>query len=83
MALGAVSALKAANKSDAVLVVGFDNISAVHDLVKEGKILATADQLADQLANFGIEYALEMLAKKGTPADRETPVQLITKETIK
>jgi len=83
MALGAVSALKAANKSDAVFVVGFDNISAVHDLVKEGKILATADQLADQLANFGIEYALEMLAKKGTPADRETPVQLITKETIK
>ena len=83
MALGAVAALKAANKTDAVLVVGFDNISAVHDLVKEGKVLATADQHADQLAVFGIEYALEMLAKKGTPADRETPVDLITAENLK
>jgi len=83
MALGAVAALRAANKSDAVSVVGFDNISAVHDLVKEGKVLATADQHGDQLAVFGIEYALEMLAKKSAPSDRETPVDLITKETIK
>jgi ribose transport system substrate-binding protein len=83
MALGAVAALRAANKADTVYVVGFDNISAAHDLVKEGKILATADQHADQLAVFGIEYALDMLAKKGTPADHETPVDLITKETIK
>jgi len=83
MALGAVAALKGANKSDAILVVGFDNISAVHDLVKEGKVLATADQHGDQLAVFGIEYALDMLAKKGTPADRETPVDLITSETLR
>jgi ribose transport system substrate-binding protein len=83
MALGAVAALKAANKTDSVFVVGFDNISAVHDLMKEGKVLATADQHADQLAVFGIEYALEMLAKKGTPADRETPVDLITAENLK
>ena len=83
MALGAVAALKAANKTEAVLVAGFDNISAVHDLVKEGKVLATADQHGDQLAVFGIEYALEMLAKKGAPADRETPVDLVIAETLK
>jgi len=82
MALGAVAALKAANKADSVLVAGFDNISAVHDLVKQGKVVATADQHADQLAVFGIEYALEMLVRKGAPADRETPVDLITAETI-
>jgi len=83
MALGAVAALKAANKADSVLVAGFDNISAVHELIKEGKVVATADQHADQLAVFGIEYALEMLAKKGAPADRETPVDLITAESAK
>jgi ribose transport system substrate-binding protein len=82
MALGAVAALKAAGKSDQVLVVGYDNISAVHQLLKEGKILATADQHAGQLAVFGIEYALEMIQKKGTPADRETPVDLVTTETL-
>ncbi len=82
MALGAVAALKAANKADSVIVAGFDNISAVHDLVRQGKVVATADQHADQLAVFGIEYALEMLARKGAPADRETPVDLITAETL-
>jgi len=82
MALGAVAALKAAGMSDAVLVVGFDNISAVQELVKSGKVLATADQHADQLAVFGIEYALEMLRSQGAPADRETPVELITAGTL-
>jgi len=79
MALGAVAALKSAGMEGKVLVVGFDNISAVHDMVKDGRILATVDQHADQLAVFGIEYALEMLKTKGTPDDRETPVDLITK----
>lgn len=82
MALGAVAALRAAGKADQVLVVGYDNISAVQQLLNEGKILATADQHADQLAVFGIEYALEMFRNQGTPADRETPVDLITAETL-
>jgi ribose transport system substrate-binding protein len=70
MALGAVAALRGAGKAEQVLVVGYDNISAVQQLLKEGKILATADQHADLLAVFGIEYALEMIQKKTTPADR-------------
>ena len=82
MALGAVAALRGAGKSDQVLVVGYDNISAVQQLLKEGKILATADQHADQLAAFGIEFALEMVQKKATPIDRETPVDLVTAETL-
>ncbi len=83
MALGAIAAIKAAGKSDDILVIGFDNISAVQRLLKEGKILCTVDQHADKLALYGIEYALEMLKGKGTPSDRETPVELITVETLK
>ncbi len=83
MALGAVAALRGAGKAEQVLVVGYDNISAVQQLLREGRILATADQHADQLAVFGIEYALEMIQKRSTPGDRETPVDLITAETLK
>jgi len=79
MALGAVAALRAAGKASQMLVVGYDNITAIHSLLEEGKVLATADQHADQLAVFGIEYALQMMQKKGTPEDRETPVDLVTK----
>jgi ribose transport system substrate-binding protein len=82
MALGAVAAIKAAGKSKDVQVIGFDNISAVQKLLKEGSILCTVDQHADKLAVYGIQYALEMLKKKGMPADRETPVDLITAKDV-
>jgi len=80
MALGAVAALRAAGKSGQVLVVGYDNISAVQALLKEGKVLATADQHADQIAVYGIEHALDLLRTRSAPADRETPVDLVTAE---
>jgi len=83
MALGAVAALKAAGRGGDVLVVGFDNISAVQQLVREGKVLCTVDQHGDQLAVYGIEYALEVLKTKKAPEDRETPVDLVTAETLK
>ena len=83
MALGAVAALRAAGKADRVLVVGYDNISAVQQLLREGKMLATADQHADRLAVFGIEYALSMLQEKRSPADQQTPVDLVTVESLK
>jgi ribose transport system substrate-binding protein len=82
MALGAVAALRAAGKASQVLVVGYDDIGAVRELVREGKILATADQHADRLAVFGIEYALETLKTKSATADRETPVDLVTAASL-
>ncbi len=78
MALGAVAALRAAGRLASVKVIGFDNITAVAQLVRSGDVAATVDQHAGELAVFGIEYALEILHAKGTPADQETPVTLVT-----
>ncbi|MCY2998880.1 MAG: sugar ABC transporter substrate-binding protein [Planctomycetota bacterium] len=79
MALGVMAAIKAANKTDTVQVVGFDNISAAQEAIRQGKMLATADQHGDQLAVYGIELALKLLQDpKSIPEDRETPVDLIT-----
>lgn len=82
MALGAVASVREAGKQDSLYVIGFDNIAATQRLLKEGKILCTVDQHADKLALFGIEYALEMLKGNAQPADKETPVDLITAETL-
>jgi len=79
MALGAVSAIQAAGKAGAVLVAGFDNISAIRPLLEKGQVVATADQHADQLALFGIEAALKILKGEAPPADQTTKVDLITK----
>jgi len=73
MALGAASAIQAAGKKDQVLLVGFDNIQAARRLLKEGRLLATVDQHADQIAINGIKYALAILK-----TDQETPTDLKT-----
>lgn len=77
MALGAVAAVTAAGR-DEVKVVGFDNISAIQPMLADGRVLATADQHAGDLAVFGIETALNILAGNAAPADRTTTVDVIT-----
>ncbi|HTL56503.1 MAG TPA: sugar ABC transporter substrate-binding protein [Candidatus Limnocylindrales bacterium] len=79
MALGAAAAIQAGRKSGKVLVVGFDNIGAIRPMLRDGRVVATADQHADQLAVFGIEAALKILKGEGPPADQTTAVDLITK----
>jgi ribose transport system substrate-binding protein len=77
MALGAAAAVRQAGKTGQVYVVGFDNIAAVRQLLQDGRVLATADQHADRLAVYGIEYALRILRGEAQPQDRQTPVDLI------
>ena len=83
MALGAVAAVKAAGKTGKVFVVGYDNIQAIHPMLKDGRVLATADQFAAKQAVFGIEEALKAIKNKTPqaqmPAEVKTDVVLITK----
>jgi len=78
MALGALAAVKAAGRVD-IQIVGFDNITAVQQAIRDKQLLATADQHGDQLAVYGIEYAMQSVEEKKTViTDRETAVDLIT-----
>lgn len=82
MALGAVSAVRAAGKTGQVQVVGYDNINAIKPMLKDGRVLATADQYAAKQAVFGIEAALKMLKDEKPQVDADnviqTPVELVT-----
>ncbi|WP_278441070.1 sugar ABC transporter substrate-binding protein [Pseudomonas oryzihabitans] len=81
MALGAVSAVRAAGKKGQVQVVGYDNIKAIHPMLKDGRVLATADQFAAKQAVFGIEAALKLVKGEPTGAKDgviESPVELVT-----
>jgi len=82
MALGALAAVKAAGREGQVLIVGFDNISAIQEAIKNGEVLATADQHAGELAVYGIEYALQIVREGLEPGDRETPVDVVTAERV-
>lgn len=83
MALGAAAAVKSSGRTGEIMIVGFDNIAAVQELIRQGKVVATADQHADQLAVFGIETALRILEDPSAiPADVETPVDLVTADSL-
>jgi ribose transport system substrate-binding protein len=86
MAIGAVSAVRAAGKQGKVYVVGYDNIGAIKPMLKDGRILATADQYAAKQAVFGIDTALKAIAEHKKQADLssvvETPVDLVTKAGV-
>jgi ribose transport system substrate-binding protein len=80
MALGALAAVKSAGGAGSVLIIGFDNITAIQSAIKDGSILATVDQHADQIAVHGIELALKLLRRETNVADVATPVDLVTAE---
>lgn len=83
MALGAIAAAKSVGRTDDLLIVGFDNIAAVQTAIRDGKVLATADQHGDALAIYGIKTALSLIADENVEVvDVETPVDLVTKETL-
>ncbi|WP_341315530.1 sugar ABC transporter substrate-binding protein [Paraburkholderia sp. IMGN_8] len=83
MAIGAVSAVRAAGKQGKVMVVGYDNIGAIKPMLKDGRVLATADQYAAKQAVFGIDTALKALNEHKKQSQLsgvvETPVDLVTK----
>ena len=82
MALGAASAVGMARREKEIVIAGFDNISSVHPLIEAGTVIATVDQFGDQLAVFGIEYAIEALESGAELEDRETLLELVTAETL-
>ncbi|WP_322043449.1 sugar ABC transporter substrate-binding protein [Paraburkholderia sp. J67] len=83
MAIGAVSAVRAAGKQGKVFVVGYDNIDAIKPMLKDGRVLATADQYAAKQAVFGIDTALKAIKEHKKQSELsgvvETPVVLVTK----
>ncbi|KAF1029528.1 MAG: D-allose-binding periplasmic protein [Burkholderia plantarii] len=84
MAIGAVSAVRAAGRQGKVKVVGYDNINAIRPMLQDGRVLATADQYAAKQAVFGIDTALKALAAHKKQSEMsgvvETPVDLVVRK---
>ena len=80
MALGVVRAIEAAGKSGQIEVVGFDNIGACQDLIKEGKMLATVDQFGPEMAANAIKVGFRILSGETISGWEKTPVVVVSKE---
>lgn len=72
MALGAIRAVQAANKS--VLIVGFDGTDDGVKAVKSGKLAATIAQQPALIGALGVQTADKVI--KGEPVEAQIPVPL-------
>jgi ribose transport system substrate-binding protein len=83
MALGAVRAIEAAGKGGQIQVVGFDNIGACQELIKEGKMLATVDQFGPQMAENAIKVGLRIRNGEKISGWVRTPVAVVSQADLK
>jgi ribose transport system substrate-binding protein len=82
MALGVVKAIDAAGLSGKIDVVGFDNIPAIQDLIKQGKVLATIDQFGPDMAKNCIETGFRKINGEDLNGWIKTPVKLVTAQDL-
>jgi len=76
MAIGVEKALTAAGRQD-VLIVGFDNVPAVQELIRRGRVLSTVDQFGPQMAANAIKIGLRILKGEKLKGWVKTPVKII------
>lgn len=72
MALGAVKALKAANKN--IMVIGFDGNADAEAAIKSGEMTATIAQQPTLMGELGVEQASKI--SKGESVEKQVPADL-------
>lgn len=83
MAVGVEKAVAAAGKTGKIQIVGFDNIGAVQELIKQGKVLATIDQFGPEMAANAIKVGFKIMKGEKLAGWQKTPIELVTKENVK
>ncbi len=83
MAVGVVKAIEAAGKIGKIDVVGFDNIGACQQLIKEGKMLATVDQFGPEMAANAIKVGFRIKGGEKLSGWVKTPVQVVSAKDLK
>jgi ribose transport system substrate-binding protein len=65
-----------------IQIVGFDNIGAVQELIKQGKCLATIDQFGPEMAANAIKVGFRILHGEKLTGWQKTPIKLVTKADL-
>ena len=79
MGIGAMQALKDADKND-VVVVGFDATPDAAKSILAGEMTATIAQFSYNMGAYGVKYALELANGGSIDLNIDTGTQLVTKE---
>ncbi len=82
MALGALRAIKGAEKEGEVLVAAYDNLEAAQEKIKAGDLLCTIEQHPDLMGAYGVRCAVALLEGHDIPPEIAVPTDLITKAEL-
>ncbi|MCD7897627.1 MAG: sugar ABC transporter substrate-binding protein [Planctomycetaceae bacterium] len=80
MALGAIEAMKAANRIDGVIVCGVDALPEAIDAIEEGTLTYTLLQNAEAQADACYKTLKDILDGKPTPREVSAPFEPVTKD---
>ncbi len=82
MALGAVEALRSANKLGSVIVLGIDGTSGAFDSIRKGELTATIDQFPEKSGEIAMQIILRLMGKQKLPRVITTPILVVDKDNI-
>jgi ribose transport system substrate-binding protein len=82
MALGAIEAIAAVQKSGQVLVLGFDATSDAREAIRKGTMAGSVAQHPEEMGRLAVENALAIIRGQTIPNEIPVPVELITKDKL-
>ena len=82
MALGAIEAIAAANKTGNIVVVGFDALPEAREDVQKGTMDATVAQFSARMGAQAVENAYRLIKGEQVKEEVVIPIKLVTKETL-
>lgn len=82
MAIGAVRAVKEANKADQIKVIGFDGISEALNMIVSGELYGSVAQFPAEMGILGVENAVKLLNDEEIEQYIDTGAKLILPENV-
>jgi len=82
MALGAVEAIRAANKTGRIHVIGFDAVDDARKAIAAGTMDGSVAQFPSEMGRIAVENAVKLMRHEPVPAETPTKLDMITKANV-
>lgn len=82
MALGAIEAISAADKTGQIVVVGFDAVTDGRTAIKEGRMNGSVAQHPYEMGKISVESAYKVINGQTIPDEIPVKIELITKSNL-
>ena len=83
MALGAIEAIRAAGKTGAIKVVGFDALDDAKKAIAAGSMEASVAQFPAEMGRAAIESAVKVIHGEKLPDEIKVKLELVTRDNVK